>query len=254
MTTATTLIRARRPADTWDRVERRRAAPLVGRALATHLGYERARLDLVPGPAVDAFRGVGHHFGLTALAPGERVVDLGSGCGMDAFVAATYVGFRGHVFGVDMTERQRDQARRLRTAAGDVFDHVSFLEGNITRLPLPDGSVDCVTGNGVLNLVADKARAFAEAARVLRPGGRLAICELVAGHHLPAAVVGDVDLWEAGIGGALRREDYARAILDAGLTLEVFAPNRPNRFASAQAAEVAADLGLQSLSFRARKA
>ncbi len=225
----------------------------TGRALAERLGYEKFRLNRVPGSAIDSFAGVGHHFGLAELRSDERVVDLGSGSGMDAFVAATYVGPAGRVFGVDMTQAQREKATALREAAGGDFDQVTFHPGYIEELPLADSSVDCVISNGVINLVADKEAVFSEAARVLRPGGRLAISDIVTGVVLPEDVVCNATLWAACIGGAMHREDYQRAIESAGFVIEIVQMNPQYQFLPGRARRSANRYQVQSVSLLARK-
>ena len=130
---------------------------------------------------------------LANLAPGESVVDLGSGSWMDACYAAGLVGTIGGVVGVDFTPEQLEKARRLAAAAG--LHHVEFLESRIDAVPLPDGSVDCVISNGVINLASDKVAVFAEAARLLRPGGRLAVADIVSERQLVDAIVCNADLW-----------------------------------------------------------
>src|SRR5215218_3209965 len=139
----------------------------MGRRLAERLGYPSELLNAVPSGAVESFAGVGYFFDLAALRPGERVLDLGSGSGTDAFAAAHLVGNSGRVIGVDFTAEQLEKARRLATAAG-LAQVVEFLERRIENLPMADAAFDCVISNGVINLSADKAKVFAEAARVLR--------------------------------------------------------------------------------------
>src|SRR5688572_1054790 len=145
----------------------------MGRAMAERLGYEPGDLDRIPAEAIESFAGVGHFFHLANLRAGERVVDLGSGSGMDSFIAALKVGPTGAVFGVDMTDAQLAKATRLAETRG--ARTVSFRKAYIEETGLPAESFDCVISNGVINLAADKPSVFREAARLLKAGGRLAI-------------------------------------------------------------------------------
>jgi arsenite methyltransferase len=222
----------------------------LGRDLAERLGYSPDVLDRVPGEAVRSFAGVGYFFDLAQLSEGERVLDLGSGSGMDAFVAALAVGKRGRVVGVDMTVEQLAKAERLRSEAG--LYQVTFTEGRIEDLPCEDAEFDVVISNGVINLVPDKPRVFAQAARVLRPGGRLVIADIVTGVDLLPKVVADTDLWASCIGGAAQQDAYQRDIEDGGLRLEVMKRN-DYRFLSEQARGASATYGVKSVSILARK-
>ena len=222
----------------------------LGATVALRVGYDADRLAAVPAEAVESFAGVGHFFDLAGLEPGERVVDLGSGSGMDAFYAAALVGPSGRVWGVDFTREQLDKARRLAGAAG--LTQVEFREGRIEALPLPDASVDCVISNGVINLCPDKKAVFAEAARVLRPGGRLAIADIISEQALQDSIVCNADLWASCIGGAAQQERYLEDIESAGLTIEQQRVNR-YEFISDQARNASAAYGVKSISLLATK-
>jgi arsenite methyltransferase len=222
----------------------------TGRPLAERLGYLPADLDRIPGPAIDSFAGVGYCLDLAALQPGETVLDLGSGSGMDSFLAANQVGPAGHVIGVDMTEAQLGKARRL--AHEGAFAQTDFRDGYIETPPVDDASVDCVISNGVINLSPDKAAVFAAAARALRPGGRLALADIVTEHQLPEGVTCDAALWAACIGGAMQRDAYRQAIEAAGFTIEQWRTNSDYRFVSERADNATQKYGVTSISLLAR--
>lgn len=222
----------------------------TGRKLLERLGYDVAALDAVPVGAVESFAGVGHFFDLVALQPGESVVDLGSGSGTDAFVAALGVGRDGEVLGIDMTEAQLAKATRLAAEAG--FGQVRFQEARIEELPLADASVDAVISNGVINLAPDKQQVFTEAARVLRPGGRLALSDIVTEEQLTEEIVANVDLWASCIGGAPQQDTYLAAIEAAGLTVQTVTDN-PYEFISDQARGASRTYGVKSVSVLATK-
>jgi len=165
----------------------------TGRPLAARLGYPVTVIDALPDTAVESFAGVGNPFALRSLAPGERVVDVGSGAGFDSLVAAGQVGAEGQVVGVDMTEEMLAKSRQ--TAAQLGVDQVEFREGLAEALPLPDGWADVVISNGVINLCADKAAVFTEIRRVLRPGGWLQFADIASGRPVPVEAMRDIDLW-----------------------------------------------------------
>ena len=223
----------------------------MGRAMAERLGYAPADLDRVPQEAIDSFAGVGYLFHLAALKSGEHVADLGSGSGMDTFVAALQVGATGHVVGIDMTDAQLEKATRL--AASHGFGQIGYVKGYIEQTGLDEGTFDCVISNGVINLAPDKARVFREAARLLRRGGRLAIADIVADTALPETVVCNADLWAACIGGAAQLGDYRAAIEAAGLRVERLDENTRYQFISDRAKRATSKYGVKSVSVLARK-
>src|SRR6185312_7210070 len=220
----------------------------TGRALAETLGYPATLLDWLPARAVDSFAGVGYHLDLARLLPDERVLDLGSGSGMDVFAAALQVGPGGSVTGVDITPEQLAQADRLRRDT-----HVRFRRARIEELPFEDGSFDAVISNGVINLSADKRRAFAEAARVLRPGGRLALADIVTERQIAARTAYQADLWAACIAGASQSDLYLEDVASAGLELQVIRTNLGYRFTSQRAQRTSDRYGAHSISLLAVK-
>jgi arsenite methyltransferase len=223
----------------------------VGRGLAEHLGYSRELLDAIPAEALASFAGVGHHLDLLALQPGEEVLDLGSGSGTDVFCAAALVGEAGRVVGVDITDEQLAKAARLRDRDG--FSQVEFVESRIEELPFEDASFDAVISNGVINLSLFKGRVFAEAARVLRPGGRLATADIVSGRALKERTRRNVELWAACIAGAIPRSDYLKAIEAQGLQVKDVRKN-DYRFISERALEACSTYEVESVSLVAVKA
>lgn len=223
----------------------------LGRPLAEQLGYPADLLDQIPAETLASFAGVGYALDLAGLTPGTRVLDLGSGSGTDAFVAALMVGPTGHVTGVDMTDAQLAKAERLRAAAG--LDHVRFVPGRLEDLPLPDASFDVVISNGVINLCPDKAQVFREVARVLTPGGRLAIADIVTTRPLPEAVTCNADLWSACIGGAAPEADYHAAIEAAGLTIGTVREVPQYQFLTTQARNASDTYGVRAVTLAAER-
>lgn len=188
------------------------------------LGYAPQDLEAAPEGA-NLGLGCGNPVALASLAPGETVLDLGSGAGFDAFLAAQRVGAEGQVIGVDMTPEMLDRARSLAERHG--YANVTFRLGDIEGLPVEDASVDAVLSNCVINLTTDKAQAFREAFRVLKPGGRLMVSDLVLLRPLPEALRSDMDAYAACISGALLKDDYLQAIRQAGFSsVEVVGESR----------------------------
>jgi arsenite methyltransferase len=165
----------------------------VGRQLAEMLDYPMAVVDSLPGRVVESFAGVNNPFSMGELKPGERVLDIGSGAGFDSVLAAQMVGAEGDVIGVDMTPEMREKARANASLVG--LPNVRFVDGLAERLPLADCSVDVVISNGVINLCPDKLVVYKEIYRVLAPGGRLQIADVVVQKALPDDAVADIDLW-----------------------------------------------------------
>jgi SAM-dependent methyltransferase len=223
----------------------------MGRAMAERLGYAPADLDRIPAEAIESFAGVGYYFHLADPKLGETVVDLGSGSGMDTFVAALKVGPRGKIVGVDMTDEQRAKAEQLRDRAG--FLNVTYVKGYIEKAPLPDGLADVVISNGVINLATDKSKVFREAVRLLKSGGRFAISDIVTEVQLPESIVCNSTLWAACIGGAAQQGDYRRMIEDAGLRLVKVEDNPQYQFISDNAKGASKKFGVKSISLLAVK-
>jgi ubiquinone/menaquinone biosynthesis C-methylase UbiE len=223
----------------------------MGRALAQRLGYPSEDLDRIPAEAIESFAGVGYYFDLAALREGERVLDLGSGSGMDAFFAALKVSPRGHVTGLDMTDEQLKKAETLARRHG--VENLSFVKGFIEELPLDSAHFDVVISNGVINLSAEKDKVFKEIARVLKPGGRMAIADIVTEKQLSENIVCDSSLWAACIGGAAQQERYRELIEEAGLKVLAVKENPQYRFLSKSAQGASKQFGVKSVSLLAKK-
>ncbi|MDS0279667.1 methyltransferase domain-containing protein [Halomicroarcula sp. S1AR25-4] len=223
----------------------------MGRPLAERLGYPPEQLDQIPAAAMESFAGVGYHFDLAAIEDGDDVLDLGSGSGTDVFVAALHAGDSGSVTGLDMTDEQLEKARALRDEAG--METVSFEQGYIEDIPFDDGTFDVVISNGVINLSPDKERVFAESQRVLVPGGRFAISDIISEEVMPESIKNDEDLWAACIGGAEQIDRYTAAIEDAGFSVTDVRENTQYEFISERAANACEKYGVKSISLGATK-
>ena len=165
----------------------------TGREALRRIGYDEALYETVPEESIASFAGTGNPFMLGSIHAGETVVDIGSGAGLDALIAAKLVGPGGRVVGIDMTPEMRQKASAGAQAMG--AQHVDFREGLVEDLPLPDAFADVVISNGVLNLTLDKVETLKEWARVLKPGGRLYIGDIQLTKTLPDAALDDISLW-----------------------------------------------------------
>ena len=221
----------------------------TGRPLLRMLGYDDALLAGIPDEALASAAGTGNPFALGDIEPGEQVVDCGSGAGVDSLVAARLVGSRGRVIGVDMTPEMLEKARRAATAAALI--NVEFREGLLESLPVEDGWADVVISNGVLNLVPDKAAALAEMARVLRPGGRLQLADIVLSTPVSDGSKHDVSLWTGCIAGGLLAEELSDAVRRAGFAEAEIIPGG-DVFTKAPQHSNAAAFGTRGAGIRAR--
>ncbi|MBI1736256.1 MAG: arsenite methyltransferase [Candidatus Rokubacteria bacterium] len=181
----------------------------------------------LPADAVAASLGCGNPTALAELKPGEVVLDLGSGGGIDVLLSARRVGPTGKAYGLDMTDEMLALARRNQAKAG--VENVEFLKGEIENIPLPDGTVDVIISNCVINLSADKDRVLAEAFRVLKPGGRLAVSDVVVRGEVPAEIRRSVELWIGCVAGALEEGEYRAKLAKAGFEAIEVEPTRVYR-------------------------
>ena len=195
--------------------------------------YDAAQASAVPLEATLASLGCGNPTALADLAPGETVLDLGSGGGIDVLLSARRVGATGMAYGLDMTDEMLALARENQHKAG--LFNVEFLKGDIEAIPLPDDSVDVIISNCVINLAADKDRVLAEAFRVLRPGGRFAVSDVVVRGDVPDAVRRSMELWVGCVAGALSEDEYRRKLASAGFDASHVETTRVYRAADARA-------------------
>ena len=186
--------------------------------------YHASEVHGIPAAAVLASLGCGNPTALASLAEGETVLDLGSGGGIDVLLSAQRVGPAGHVYGLDMTDQMLALARRNAEAAGTT--NVTFLKGQIEQIPLPDNSVDVIISNCVINLAVDKPQVLREAFRVLKPGGRFAVSDVVVRGEVPAEVRRSMELWVGCIAGALEEKEFLRLLSEAGFASPSIEPTR----------------------------
>jgi arsenite methyltransferase len=224
----------------------------MGRVMAERLGYAAEVLDYIPAAAIDSFAGVGYYFHYANLKAGESVIDLGSGSGMDTFYAAQLVGKRGRVVGINMTAEQLDKSRDLLNNSD--FENITYQQAYIQATECEDESFDAVISNGVFNLAPNKHAVFKEAARLLEPGGRIALADIVTNSRLPKGITCDATLWAACIGGAMQQNDYLQAIRNAGFIVEQVRDNLEYQFISDSAQGATREFGVKSISVLARKA
>lgn len=204
--------------------------------------YDQAQTQGVPTEAILASLGCGNPTALAALNAGETVLDLGSGGGIDVFLSAKRVGPTGKAYGLDMTDEMLALARANQQKSG--LTNVEFLKGEIENIPLPDNSVDVIISNCVINLSADKDRVLREAFRVLKPGGRFAVSDVVTRGEIPADIRKNMLLWVGCIAGALDENDYADKLAAAGFTSVSLEPTRI--YKSADAKEFLAEQGIDA--------
>ena len=181
--------------------------------LAETVGYSREDLEIIPEEASLGL-GCGNPIAIAELGEGETVLDLGSGAGMDVFLAANKVGPKGRVIGIDMTKEMIDKAKAI--AKNNGCENVEFRLGEIEKLPIDDESVDTIISNCVINLAPDKSKVFREAYRVLKPGGKLVVSDIVSEQSLPAEIRGNLHAWTQCIAGALQQKEYLAKIEEAG--------------------------------------
>ena len=204
--------------------------------------YGASETAVLPETAVLASLGCGNPTALTELKEGEVVLDLGSGGGIDVLLSARRVGPTGKVYGLDMTEEMLALARANAEKAGAT--NVEFLKGDIEKIPLPDASVDVIISNCVINLAADKSKVLGEAFRVLKPGGRFAVSDVVIRGHVPPAVRDSLQLWVGCVAGALTEADFLAKLTEAGFADPSIEPTRIYEFEDART--FLADAGLDA--------
>jgi SAM-dependent methyltransferase len=202
--------------------------------------YEDAQTKGLPTEAVLASLGCGNPTALAELHEGEVVLDLGSGGGIDVLLSARRVGPTGKAYGLDMTDEMLELARANQERAG--AENVEFLKGDIESIPLPDASVDVIISNCVINLAADKSKVLREAYRVLRPGGRFAVSDIVANREVNPQVRRSMELWMGCVAGALHRQEYASLLRDAGFTDIDLEPTRV--YGASDAESFGVDIGV----------
>jgi arsenite methyltransferase len=222
---------------------------VTGWDLIEILNYDIALLSGIPAGAVQRFAGVGNPFAMGLPRPGERVLDIGSGGGMDALIAAKLTGPNGHVTGIDITAEMVQAAREHAGMAG--LDNVQFIHGSAGNIHLPDGCTDLIISNGVINLCLDKPQVFAEMRRVLKPGGRIQIADVILFEPVGARSRNIAQLWTNCVAGASLMFDYRDMLLAAGFT-DVRFEEYFDVFSTAPVASSAARYGAMGWNIRAQ--
>jgi arsenite methyltransferase len=204
--------------------------------------YAQGETTELPAEAIAASLGCGNPTALAQLKPGETVLDLGSGGGIDVLLSARRVGPNGKAYGLDMTDEMLELARDNQRKAG--VQNVEFLKGEIESIPLPDNSIDVIISNCVINLSANKDRVLGEAFRVLRPGGRFAVSDIVVRGEIPSDIRRRVELWAGCIAGALQDREYEAKLSSAGFVEIGIEPTRV--YTAAQAKDLLASIGIEA--------
>jgi arsenite methyltransferase len=207
--------------------------------------YDAAEKDALPAEVVAASLGCGNPTALAQLRPGEVVLDLGSGGGIDVLLSAKRVAPGGKAYGLDMTDEMLELARENQRKAG--IENVEFLKGTIENIPLPDNAVDVIISNCVINLSGDKDRVLREAFRVLKPGGRFAVSDIVIRGEVPTAVRKSMELWVGCIAGALQESEYREKLKTAGFEAIDLEPTRVYRVEEAREFLAAAGLDVDAV-------
>ena len=207
--------------------------------------YDEKQKAGIPPEAILASLGCGNPTALATLNPGETVLDLGSGGGIDVLLSAKRVGPTGKAYGLDMTDEMLALANDNKARAG--AENVEFLKGDIEQIPLPDASVDVIISNCVINLAADKRKVLQEAFRVLRPGGRFAVSDVVVRGDVPAEVKSNMELWIGCVAGALEEQEFKALLREVGFAKPSIEPTRV--YKAADAAAFLAGSGLDAAQF-----
>ncbi len=225
----------------------------TGRPACEFVGYPKTQLDAIPATAAESFAGVGYPFAVDAIRQGNTVLDIGSGSGTDVLIASLLTGDSGKCYALDMTHAMREKLKANAARAGR--RNIEVLEGEAEAIPLPDASVDVVTSNGVLNLVPNKKNAFAEIFRVLKPGGRVQLADIVVSQEISAECRSNPKLWAECIVGAMEKEDYLGLFRDVGFQ-DVEAIHSLDYFSgsiSEDTRKVAASLGAHAIVMKATR-
>ena len=222
----------------------------TGRPLAAMLGYPDELVEQLPSAAVDSFAGTGNPFLYGLPEEGETVLDVGCGAGFDLLIAARHLGPSGHAIGVDMTEEMR---RKAQASAGTMgLDNVEVREGFAEQLPADDDSIDLVISNGVINLCPDKPAVFSEIFRVLRPGGRMQVGDILVHLAVPQEAKDDVDLWSNCIAGSLLDSEWVPLLEAAGFT-EIELSNETDVYSGSKHESDAREFDTRGVTVFARK-